>query len=146
MNGEIGALAAMGGVRSRLLRGMYGVNVVGAGIPGLATLLAPGWVADNLFGAPQDPVSLRMLAAVWLSVGALSVLGLRRPLRFSAVFPMEAMYKSLWLATVAPTLLAGERPEVVPLAVLFATWAAADLYITPWSYLLDDAHADKARS
>lgn len=129
-------MAEMGGARSRLLRAMYGVNVVGAGIPGLATVLAPGWVADNLFGAPQDPVSLRMLGAVWLSVGALSILGRRHPLRFSAVFPVEAAYKSLWLATVVPTLLAGERPELVPMAALFAAWVAADLAATPWAYLL----------
>ncbi len=136
MSTQIETTAGPGGVRSRLLRGMYGVNVVGAGVPGLVTVLAPGWAADNLFGAPQDPVSLRMLGAVWLSVGALSVLGLRRPMRFSAVFPVEAAYKSLWLVTVVPTLLAGERPEIVPLAALFAAWVVADLVATPWAYLL----------
>ena len=64
MNTEIGPAAGLGGVRSRLLGGMCGVNVVGAGVPGLVTVLAPGWVADNPFGSPQDPVSPRMLGAV----------------------------------------------------------------------------------
>ena len=130
------AEAVMGRTRSRLLRGMYGVNVVGAGLPGLATVVSPGFAAEYVFGAVQDPVSLRMLGSVWLAVGALSVLGFRRPLRFSAVFPVEALYKSVWLATVAPSLLRGERPEVVPMAAFFVVWVAADLVATPWAYLL----------
>lgn len=130
------AEAAMGRARSRLLRGMYGVNVVGAGIPGLATVISPEFTAGYVFGAAQDPVSLRMLGSVWLAVGALSISGFRRPLRFSAVFPVEALYKSVWLATVAPALLRGERPEVAPMAALFVVWVAADLIATPWTYLL----------
>lgn len=134
--GKIGGLAGMGSFRSRLLKAMYGVNVVGAGIPGLATVISPGFAAEYVFGAAQDPVSLRMLGAVWFSVGVLSVLGFRRPLRFAAVFPVEALYKSVWLALVAPTLFSGERPEVAPMAALFAVWVAADLVATPWAYLL----------
>lgn len=135
MEGVAAEVTAMGGPRSRLLKAMYGVNVVGAGIPGLATVISPGFAAEYVFGAGQDPVSLRMLGSVWLAVGAMSVLGFGRPLRLSAIFPVEALYKSVWLATVAPVLLAGERPEVVPMAVLFAVWVAADLVATPWAYL-----------
>lgn len=133
-----GASGGMGSARRRLLRVMYGVNVVGAGIPGLVTVVAPGWAADALFGAaaPPDPMSLRMLGAVWLAVGALSLQGLRHPLRFSAIFPVEAVYKAVWLATAAPALLRGDGPQVVPMALLFALWVAADVAVTPYGYLL----------
>ena len=135
--GEVAVtVGGLTGVRRQLLKGLYGVNVVGAGLPGLAALISPGFTAEYMFGAAQDPVALRMLGAVWLSVGALSVLGLRRPLQFSAIFPVEALYKSVWLVTAAPTLFAGERPELTPVAALFAIWVAADLIATPWSYLL----------
>lgn len=130
-------------LRRRLLKGMYGVNVVGAGLPGLATVVSPGFAADYVFGAAQDPVALRMLGAVWLSVGALSLLGFRRPLRFSAIFPVEALYKSVWLALATPTLLSGERPELVPMAMLFAVWVVADLIATPWAYLLGGESSGK---
>ena len=40
---KTGAWAEMGDLRSRLLAAMYGVNVIGAGIPGLATVLAYLW-------------------------------------------------------------------------------------------------------
>ena len=142
------AVAADGlaGLRRWLVKGMYGVNVVGAGLPGLAILISPGFVAEYVFGAAQDPVALRMLGAVWLSVGALSVLGFRRPSRFAAIFPVEALYKSVWLATAAPVLFAGDRPELTPVAALFAVWVAADLVATPWTYLFGDGSRYEDRS
>jgi hypothetical protein len=63
---------------------------------------------------------------------------IRYRLRFAAVLPVEALYKSAWLASVLRTLLKGERPEVVPLAVLCTVWVAAGLIATLYAHLFGE--------
>lgn len=130
--------AATTGVRWRWLRFMYAANIVGAGVPGLLMVLAPDWAIGNLFPAPQDRVLFGMLGAIWLAIGALSVVGLRYPLRFAAVFVVQIVYKSIWLLAVAlPLLAGGERTaDVLPFAIFFGLVVACFAVGTPFAYLL----------
>lgn len=122
------------------LRAMYLVNLVGAGGFGLATVAAPRWMAENFYAAPQDPVMLGMLGAIWFAIGGTSVFGLRALLKFAGIFPVQAAYKAVWLATAAaPAVLSGERQrDILPLAILFGLWVAGDLAATPFDYLFGD--------
>lgn len=137
------ARATPPGVRWRWLKGMYAFDIVGAGIPGLLALAAPAWAGENLFGAAGDPVALRMVGAVWLAVAGASALALRRPLRFAPLLPVQMAYKALWLATTVPTLARGERPELWPLALLFALWVVGDAIATPWALLFGQDATDR---
>lgn len=134
--------AATTGVRWRWLRFMYAANIVGAGVPGLLMVLAPDWAIGNLVPAPQDRVLFGMLGAIWLAIGALSVVGLRYPLQFAAVFVVQIVYKSIWLLAVALPLLAGglaggERTaDVIPFAIFFGLVVACFAVGTPFAYLL----------
>ena len=66
------------------LRVLYALNVVGAGGLGVLLLAAPEAAADLLYGGgPTAGGSRTVLACVWISLGLLSVLGLRSPLRLS---------------------------------------------------------------
>lgn len=102
----------------RLARVMYGANVVGAGLPGLVIVAAPEFAADNFFGEPQDVVGLGILGSIWLSIGLVSILGLREPDRYLGVFAVQALYKTIWIATGALPLLRA-RPDVIPYAAGF---------------------------
>lgn len=139
--------AAAPAARLGWLRGMYGANIVAAGIPGLLIVAAPGWAAANMFAVPQDRVTLGMLGAIWLAIGALSVLGLRHPLRFAGIFAVQIVYKSVWLVGVAlPTLIAGERlADVGPFAVFFGLVVGCWLVGAPLGYLFGGRPADARR-
>lgn len=128
----------VGAGRVRALRVMYVTNIVGAGLPGLAITVAPTWADANIGGGGQDPVFFGMLGAIWLAIGVLSIVGLRHPVRLSALFAVQVVYKSVWIAAVAlPMLARGERlADVVPYAVFFGlvvlAWAAG----APFAWLL----------
>lgn len=116
------------------MRFMYGLNVVAAGVPGLLVLFGP---ESLMSGATQDRLYFGVLGSVWLAIGFLSVLGLRHPLRFSAIFLVQIVYKSVWFATVLlPLAVAGElRFDAVPLVVFFALAIVVCLIATPYAYL-----------
>ena len=111
------ATAASRGLR--VARAMYAANVVGAGLPGLVMTVAPTFAAEQMFAGDQDPVTFGILGAIWLSIGAVSVLGLRDPRRYLGVFVVQALYKTIWIATGALPLVA-LRPDVAPFAIGFA--------------------------
>lgn len=136
MDGVAGAVeAGTPGVRWGWMRFMYGLNVLAAGVPGLLILFGP---ESFLSSVGQDRLYFGALGSVWLAIGALSVLGLRRPLRFSAIFAVQVLYKSVWFATVfLPLAAAGElRSDALPLAFFFALAIVVCLVAMPYRYLL----------
>ncbi len=75
-----------GDLRWGWMRFVYGLNVLAAGVPGLLVLFGP---TSFLSGVTQDRLYFGVLGSIWLAIGVLSVLGLRRPLQFSAIFPLQ---------------------------------------------------------
>ncbi len=128
------SLREAGDFRWGWMRFMYGLNVLAAGIPGLVILFGPESLMSSV---TQDRLYFGVLGSVWLAIGLLSVLGLRNPLRFSAIFLVQIVYKSLWFGTVLlPLAVAGElRFDAVPLVVFFALAIAVCLTATPYTYL-----------
>lgn len=124
------------GGRRRVLRAMYVANILGAGLPGLIITLLPRWAREEMFSVPQDAVFFGMLGSIWLAIGIVSALGLRYPLQFSAIFAVQAIYKALWILTVAiPHFLRGERAaDVVPMGIFFAIVVACWLVGAPYGF------------
>ena len=121
------------------MRVMYLIAIVGAGAVGLTMLLAPRLASQYVFvGATQVDNYLRILAALWLTLGITSVLGLFQPIKFSVIFLIQLIYKSTWLIGVAiPSIVRGHRePGLLFLTMLFALWVVGLLFAVPFQYLL----------
>lgn len=120
------------------LRVMYSAAILGAGVVGVVTLLAPSLASRYVFaGATTVDLYLRILGALWLSLGAVSILGLISPARFIPVLLIQLIYKSLWLAFAAyPALLAGNREYgLIFLSGLFSVWVLALLLMIPFNLI-----------
>lgn len=83
----------------RWMKILYTANIFWAGIPGFLITFFPSFAETNLlpylFGSVrQDLLVLRILSSIWLAVGILSIFGLRNPLPFAAIFPIQILYKS----------------------------------------------------
>ena len=129
-----GGLGEVGGFRWSWVRFMYGLSVLAAGVPGLVILFGP---TSFLSGVTQDRFYFGVLGSIWLAIGVLSVLGLRRPLQFSAIFPLQILYESLWFAIVLlPLAIAKElRLDALPLVIFFALAIVVCLVATSCTYL-----------
>ena len=137
--------AGAGGFRWGWMRFMYALNLLAAGVPGLLVLFGPVF---SLSSVPQDRLYFGVLGSIWLTIGALSVLGLRRPLQFSAIFVVQIVYKVVWfVAVLLPLAVAGElRFDAVPLAAFFALAIVVCSVATPWAYLLGGGGVEAART
>lgn len=102
----------------RLPRAMYALNLVAAGLPGAVITFAPEFARTQMFAGDPEPMTLGILGSVWLAIGVVSVLGLRDPRRWQGVFAVQAVYKTVWIATGATALLPG-RSDVWPYAIGF---------------------------
>ena len=100
-------------IRWKWLKFMYWYTILGAGVFGLAMVLAPEFVR-SLFGWPlQDPIVYGVTGSVWLAFGLLSILGLKSPLKYLPVLLMQLTYKSVWfIGVVFPLLVSGKIPDL----------------------------------
>ncbi|MFB6240941.1 MAG: hypothetical protein ABEJ46_05205, partial [Gemmatimonadota bacterium] len=118
------------------------VVMLGLGLAGVGTLVAPGAIRGLMGIPPGDPVFFGMAAgAVPLAFGLAGVAGLRAPLRLSPVLALQALYKSLFLAAVvAPLAVAAQVPaHAVPLIVIFLFFIVGDSVAVPFRYLVSRA-------
>jgi len=125
-------------VRWGWLRFMYLYTIVGAGSLGLGIIFAPGVVRSALGWPRQDPLTLGITGSVYLAFAALSILGLRSPLKFAPVLLLQLCYKLIWLVGVMlPLAVAGNVPvHGVILTAIFATYAIGDAIAIPFGYVL----------
>lgn len=124
-------------IRMGWIKGMYAYTIAGAGLSGLAMLLAPGTV-QRVFGmGSQDPVFFGVAASVWLAFGVLSCFGLREPLRFLPVLCMQLFYKTAWvLGAVIPAAATGRLPDYAGfIVVIMLSYIVGDLIAIPFSYV-----------
>ncbi|HEY2482906.1 MAG TPA: hypothetical protein VGI30_12025 [Caulobacteraceae bacterium] len=114
-------------LRLYLLRASYLLLVVGLGLTIWPLILhhAPTWermhsVAACLLGA----------------LSALSVLGLRYPLRMLPLLLFEVAWKAIWLAAVALPLWLAHRMDAATTETAFeCLMAAIFLFVIPWGYV-----------
>lgn len=142
--GEGIAATGMGGIRWGWMRFMYSLNIFAAGVPGLLVLFGP---ESFLSSVPQDRLYFGVLGSIWLTIGILSVLGLRYPLRFAVIFVVQIVYKVVWLGTVLlPLAIAGGlRADAVPLVIFFLLAIVICLIATPYHYLFGGQKTEGAR-
>lgn len=128
-------------IRRQWMRFMYVYTILGAGGCGLGIVIVPE-AMKGVFRWPGDePIALGIVGSVYVAFGALSVLGLRDPLKFAPVLLLQLCYKSVWFAAVVlPLLIRGRFPDYGLLtAAIFATYIIGDLIAIPFSYLLGGA-------
>ncbi len=121
-----------------LLPVIYALNIAVAGFVGTASLFFPEFSARQVFqGTVPNTLTLRLVGCLWLSIAALSVLGLHHPLRFSPVLLAQFIYEATWLGVVALPGLQRERGQRPPLGitVFFAIWVAWLAVCMPYAYL-----------
>ncbi len=130
--------------RSRALRLMYGYTAVTAGGAGLLILAAPRLAANLLGYPPLEPLLLGVVGSTFVAFAALSLLGLREPVRFAPVLLLQFVYKCVWFAAViVPRALTGALPSYALLtSVLFAVYVVGDLIALPFRALLRPAGAE----
>lgn len=120
------------------LRVMLGIAVLGAGAVGATTLLLPHMAGRFIFfGATTVDPYLRILGALWLSLGLVAGLGILQPINFIPVLLIQLIYKSVWLVVVAyPAIIKGNRETgLLFLCGLFTIWVAALCFVIPFSRL-----------
>lgn len=120
------------------LRIIYSANILTAGFAGVLSLVntkkATAWIFQGKY---QRSEVIRLVGWLWVSIAALSVMGLVFPLEFSPVLVLQLLYKSGWLLF---SLLSGIFPEhsrPVPriLFLFFLVWVHLLPLFIPWSYL-----------
>jgi len=125
-------------IRQGWMRFMYLYTILGAGGFGLGIVTRPGVIRETLGWPGDDPIALGIVGSVYVAFGALSVLGLRDPLKFAPVLLLQLCYKSVWLGgVVLPLLIRGKFPDYGLLtAAIFASYIVGDLIAIPFRYLL----------
>jgi len=84
-----------------------------------------------------EPVAFGIVGAFYITLGILSIFGLRSPLKFVPVLLTELFYKSIWLIGVMlPLLITGKFPSYgILMAVIFATYIIGNIIAIPFSYI-----------
>ena len=125
-------------IRYGWLRFMYAYTIVGAGTMGLAIIFNRRLV-ESMLGFPrEDPIVFGINGSVYVAFAALSVLGLRSPLRFAPVLMLQLLYKVVWLiGVILPLLVAGRLPTYgMILTAIFVTYVVGDLIAIPFRQIL----------
>lgn len=133
-------MIGVSGIPLNWMRFMYVYNIVGAGIVGFITLLAPNLAAQYVFSGTIVPsIAMSVLGSIWLAVGILSIFGLFYPLQFSPMFLIQLIYKSVWLLFIAlPAFFAGnERSIPLVMTILFIFWVGGLPFAIPFRYLFN---------
>ena len=111
--------------RLYLMRLLYLLNFVLLGLQVWPALI-------NHVGA-WDPVK-GVAFSFWAALSALSVLGLRYPLKMVPLLLLQMLYKSIWVLAVALPLWSTFRS--IELTKIMAMGAAVDLIVIPWPYVI----------
>lgn len=124
-------------IRWGWLKGMYVYTIVGAGGLGLGILFMPEMIKSALGWPVNEPVAFGIIGSVYAAFGALSLLGLRAPLKFAPVLLLQLCYKLIWFVGVLmPLLMSAHFPAYgITLVIIFASYIIGDLIAIPFSRL-----------
>src|SRR5205814_1157093 len=79
----------------RALLFLYMYTILGAGVAGVWTVLAPSSFVSALGIPAQDPFMFGVVGCVYAAFAVVAALGLRAPLVFAPVFLVQLAYKLL---------------------------------------------------
>jgi hypothetical protein len=115
--------------RLYLMRSLYLLNFVLLGMQ-----VWPGLINH---GKPWDPMH-GIAVSCWAALSALSVLGIRYPLKMLPLMIFQLFYKSVWVLAVGlPLRSAGPLgPVAAELFSVCAKGLVVDLIVIPWPYVL----------
>ena len=82
---------------------------------------------------PWDPVK-GVSYSFWAALSALSILGLRYPLKMVPLLLLQLLYKSIWILAVALPMWSTFRSE--ELTRVMGLGALVDIAVIPWPYVL----------
>ena len=125
------------GIHFGWIRFMYIYNAITAGILGLGVILIPKSLI-SLFKIPdQEPMVFGIMGSVYFSIGVLSLLGLRSPLKFVPILLLQLFYKMVWVIAIIPPLIITGQLSIFALLhmVIFLTYIIGDLIAIPFSYI-----------
>ncbi len=124
-------------VRLNWMKGMYIYTIVAAGGFGLGMIFVPDLLRSVFKWPEAEPVAFGIVGAFYITLGILSIFGLRSPLKFVPVLLTELFYKSIWLIGVMlPLLITGKFPSYgILMAVIFATYIIGNIIAIPFSYI-----------
>jgi hypothetical protein len=91
------------------------------------------WPALINHAGPWDPVK-GVAFSFWAALSALSVLGLRYPLKMLPLLLLQLVYKSIWLIAVALPQWDAIRSDEITRAMLYGV--VGDLIVIPWPYVI----------
>jgi hypothetical protein len=111
--------------RLYLMRLLYLLNFVMLGLSVWPEII-------NHSGA-WDPVK-GVAFSFWAALSALSVLGLRYPLKMVPLLLLQMLYKSIWVIAVALPLWSTFRS--IELTRIMGMGAVMDLIVIPWPYVI----------
>ena len=111
--------------RLYLMRLLYLLNFVMLGLQVWPAII-------NHVGA-WDPVK-GVAFSFWAALSALSIVGLRYPLKMVPLLLLQMLYKSIWLIAVyLPLRSAGQSTDLTKIMV---GGVVVDLIVIPWPYFL----------
>lgn len=114
-------------IRLWVMRAMYLIMAVGIG-----NMIWPSIIN-------HDPTLPRMTGVAWAllgTIGLLSVLGLRYPLRMIPLLLFELTWKAIWLAAfAAPRWLDGTLDAAMQRTVMETALGAILIVVIPWRYV-----------
>lgn len=124
-------------VRWGWLKFMYICNIVGTGLAGLGIITVPDLVRSTFNLPNEDPITFGIIGCVYLTVGLLSLLGLRSPLKYVPILFYQLIGSAVWfLGVMMPLVLAGHLPtHAIPVAILYATYVCGASIAIPFAYV-----------
>jgi hypothetical protein len=124
-------------IRWGWLRGMYIYTIISVGLLGLGMIIMPEKIKFLLGWPVEEPIAFGIIGSIYLSMGILSIFGLRSPLKFVLVLLLQLFYKSIWFIGVSiPLIVTNQFPSfAMPVIIIFATYIIGDLIAIPFSYV-----------
>ena len=111
--------------RLYLMRLLYLLNFVMLGLSVWPELITHAGAWDPVKG---------VAFSFWAALSALSVLGLRYPLKMVPLLLLQMLYKSIWVIAVALPLWSTFRS--IELTRIMGMGAVVDLIVIPWPYVI----------
>ena len=124
-------------IRWGWLKGMYIYTIISVGLLGLGILVMPEKIKSLLGWPVEEPIVFGIVGSIYLSMGLLSIFGLRSPLKFVSVLLLQLFYKSIWFVGVLlPLIVTNKFPSfAIPMTIIFSTYIIGDLMAIPFSYI-----------
>jgi len=124
-------------IRWGWLKGMYIYTIISVGLLGLGIIVMPEKIKSLLGWPVEEPIVFGIVGSIYLSMGLLSIFGLKSPLKFVSVLLLQLFYKSIWFVGVLlPLIVTNKFPSfAIPMTIIFSTYIIGDLIAIPFSYI-----------